>query len=398
MPVSPLTGLRAIEFAGLAPGPLAGLVLADWGATVIRIDKPDQPTSLDVLCRGKRSLAINPKVPSGLAIVKKLVSDADVLIDPFRPGVLEKLGLGPDVFLGKGGLNHRLVYARLAGFSRTGPHKDMAGHDINYVALSGVLSMLPGSPEKPTFPLNLLGDFAGGGLMCALGILLALFERNKSGLGQVVNTDMVSGTRYVSAFPLVNSLYQTPYFSGARTTNLLDGGSPFYDIYTCSDGKWMSVGCLEPQFFAVFIKHFKNALPKDFSVGNGWVPSAEIQDDKATWPQMKEYFTKGFKTNTRDYWGKVFHGTDACTVPILSPEEAASLDGHTNSALPHPHPELTRTPPVENASSDVVLQPGQHTNEVLKESGLSEAEIQKLVLDGALGMKLKASLAASSKL
>ncbi|KAG6819727.1 hypothetical protein H0H93_009250 [Arthromyces matolae] len=178
-------------FAGLAPGPFAGLILADNGADVIRVDKPDS-TSSDVLCRGKRSIAINPKVPSGRDVLLKMISSADIVIDPFRPGVMERLGLGPEVFLGgKGhaGLNPRLIYGRIAGFPRTGPHKDMAGHDINYIALSGALAMLPGI-DKPSFPLNLLADFAGGGMACVLGILLALIERGKSGRGQVVDTDM----------------------------------------------------------------------------------------------------------------------------------------------------------------------------------------------------------------
>lgn len=187
-----LAGLRVVEFAGLAPAPFAGLILADNGASVARIDKPSS-VSQDVLCRGKRSIAINLKIPSGLETVKKLLSNADVVIEPFRPGVMEKLGLGPRVFHGNGkhkGLNEKLIYARMSGFPRSGRHKAMAGHDVNYVALSGVLSILPGH-GKPNFPLNILADLAGGGLLCALLILLALIEREKIGRGQVVNADMV---------------------------------------------------------------------------------------------------------------------------------------------------------------------------------------------------------------
>ncbi|KAF8962787.1 CoA-transferase family III domain-containing protein [Flammula alnicola] len=215
-----LAGLKVIEFAGLAPGPFAGLILADNGASVTRIDRPSA-TSSDVLCRGKRSIVIDSKLPSGRKLLEEMISSADVLIDPFRPGVLERLGLGPELFLGDGsdgrrkGLNEKLIYARIVGFPRIGPYKDMAGHDINYLALSGVLAMLPGA-DKPTFPLNIAADFAGGGVMCAVGILLALMERGRTGRGQVVNTDMVSGTRYISSFPLIQSYLGSGMLGGPR--------------------------------------------------------------------------------------------------------------------------------------------------------------------------------------
>ncbi|KAJ7707785.1 CoA-transferase family III domain-containing protein [Mycena rosella] len=385
-----LSGLKVIEFAGLAPGPFAGLILADNGASVIRIDRPSAPSS-DILCRRKRSAAINPKIPSGKVALIQLVSSADILIDPFRPGVMERLGLGPEVFLGNSnspGLNPKLIYARMVGFPRTGPHKDMAGHDINYLALSGVLSMLPGTADKPCFPLNLLADFGGGGLTCALGILLALIERGSSGRGQVVDADMVSGTRYLSSFPLLGILAPaSPMFGGARGSHLLDGGAPFYDIYTCQDGRWMSVGCLEPTFFKAFIEAFVKAVPHGFTL-DGWTPTVDVQFDRNEWPKLKEYLTKGFATRRRDYWASVFHGTDACTLPVLTPEEAAALDS-SSSPFPVAHPRIV-TPraaiPHAGSAESLTLRPGQHTREILTDLGLKDAQLEEMEREGAIGI------------
>ncbi|KIM52241.1 hypothetical protein SCLCIDRAFT_573572 [Scleroderma citrinum Foug A] len=383
-----LNGLTVVEFAGLAPAPFAGLLLAHHGATVIRIDRPSLSSS-DVLCAGKRSIALDLKNPAGLAVAKRLVSRCDVLIDPFRPGIMEKMGLGPEVFHeneGSRGLNDRLVYARVAGFPPDGPHKSMAGHEINYLALSGVLSMLPGSPEKPSFPLNLLADFAGGGLLCATGILLALVERGKSGRGQVVDVNMVSGTRYVASFPLLHVMStSSSLLAGPRGTNPLDGGAPFYDVYTCSDGKWMSVGCLEPQFFATFLDRFNMVLQEN-EVRLEWVPTHNVQTCKEDWPKLRSYFEDGFKTQPRDYWATLFHGSDACAVPVLFPEEAAQLDPE-GSTRPAPHPHLSRTPALPQGGSNprTLLQPGTHTEEVLLETGLSGEDIKQLASDGAFG-------------
>ncbi|KAL4263565.1 CoA-transferase III family protein [Pleurotus pulmonarius] len=365
-----LTGLKVVEFAGLAPGPFAGLILADNGASVTRVDKPSTSSS-DVLCRGKRSIAISPKVPSGLETLRKLIMASDVLIEPFRPGVMERLGLGPDVFLGDGrkpGLNEKLIYARIVGFPRTGPHKNMAGHDINYLALSGVLSMLPGPPDKPSFPANILADFAGGGLMGALGIMLAIQERARTGKGKVVNIDMVSGVRYISSFPLLAAMDSSDStFGKARGTNVLDGGAPFYNVYTCKDGRWMS------------------ALPVGFAL-DGWRPELDIQGDRSQWDKLKAFLGKGFMTNTRDYWVKVFEGSDACTLPVLSREEAADLDA-SHSPIPVPHPLLhTTTVALPNPET---IQPGSHTHEILSELGLDEKQIIQLASDGALGDDIK---------
>ncbi|KAK0235868.1 CoA-transferase family III domain-containing protein [Armillaria nabsnona] len=378
-----LHGLRVIEFAGLAPAPFAGLVLADNGADVIRIDKCSS-SSNDILCRGKRSLAVNLKIASGRDIVKDLITSADILIDPFRPGVMEKLGLGPEVFIGQEGLNRRLIYARVVGFSRSGPHKDMAGHDINYLALSGILSMLPGTSDKPEFPLNILADFAGGGLTCAVGVLLALIERGKSGLGQVVDIDMVSGVRYLSSFPLLLSLNGSGFFEGPRGTNILDGGAPFYGVYTCKDGGWMSVGCLEPQFFQTFLEIFTKSLPKGVSSINGWIPTADSQLNRKEWPILKQFLEKGFLSETRQYWTAKFHGTGACTVPVLTLEEAGQLDA-SGSLIPQPHPRVASLEHKPSFGSAVyVLMPGEHTGSILREMGVSESMWRQLLLEGAI--------------
>ncbi|KAG2140068.1 CoA-transferase family III [Suillus clintonianus] len=389
-----LNGIKVVEFAGLAPGPFAGLVLAHYGASVIRIDRPSS-TTRDLLCAGKRSIVLDMKTASGLRVTKNLIAQADVLIDPFRPGVLETLSLGPEVFHTsdkRKGLNDKLVYARLAGFPRNGTHSAMAGHDINYIALSGILSMLPGTTDKPAFPLNLIADFAGGGLMCANGILLALIERGRSGRGQVVNVDMVSGSRYVSSFPLLNA--GGGFWEGPRGTNTLDGGAPFYDVYTCSDGKWMSVGCLEPQFFAQFISKF-NGVMKSSGEQGSWSPSRSTQFTKEDWPKLRKYLEDGFRTQPRDFWTEVFHGTDACAVPVLSPTEAAQLLG---SLYPKPHPELSRTPPLLLQDEIQTLDPGKHTADILKELGLSDEEMRQLVTEGALGKEARELERPKSKL
>ncbi|KAK2460889.1 hypothetical protein APHAL10511_007359 [Amanita phalloides] len=388
-----LLNLKVVEFAGLAPGPFTGLVLADNGADVIRVDRPST-SSNDILCRGKRSIAINLKTKAGLAILKRLVTTADVVIDPFRPGVLERRGLGPDIFLGNGGLNKCLIYARIAGFPNMGPHNDMAGHDINYIALSGILSMLPGTDGKPVFPTNLLADFAGGGLMCVLGILLALIERGSSGRGQVVNVDMVSGTRYLSSYALLHVLLRNSIYSYPRGQNVLDGGAPFYGIYVCKDGGLMSVGCLEPQFFKVFIEGFLQALPSNFPLPDAWRPTIRSQHNRGEWPKLREFLEIGFRTNSRQFWTDVFHSTDACTVPVLSPEEASKYEAF-GSPYPQTHPKIISfsrsSKNVDRDCQRFNLQPGLHTKEILSELGLTTDEIGKLVLDGTFEMTVSAA-------
>ncbi|NXF89395.1 AMACR racemase, partial [Eubucco bourcierii] len=244
-----LGGVRVLELAGLAPAPLCGMILADFGARVVRVDRTRSASNSDVQARGKRSLALNLKRPSGVAVLKRLCRGADVLIEPFRHGVMEKLGLGPEVLLQE---NPRLIYARLTGFGQTGKYAKSAGHDINYLALSGVLSKLGRKDEKPYAPLNLLADFAGGGVMCAVGIVMALYERTKSGKGQVIDASMVEGVAYLSSFLWKSQ--NSMLWSRPRGENLLDSGAPFYETYKTSDGKFMAVGAIEAQFYEQLLK------------------------------------------------------------------------------------------------------------------------------------------------
>ncbi|EON62923.1 hypothetical protein W97_02149 [Coniosporium apollinis CBS 100218] len=311
----PLTGIRVLEFAGLAPGPFAGLLLADYGATVLRIDRshpsahgphPPPPTA-DVLTRRKSSIAIDLKSPSGIALIKSLIPSVDVVIDPFRPGVLEKLGLCPSSVLLK--LNPRLVVGRMTGFRRDGKYAQMAGHDINYIAVSGVLSLLGRKGEKPYAPGNIIGDFAGGGAMCFLGILLALLGRNTSGRGQVVEANMVDGSSYLATMPRLS--LKRPIWEKERGENMLDGGSPFYDTYETEDGKYMAVGALEPHFFAFLLK--------GLGLSEADLPGS--RDDRSTWPALRELFGRRFKTKTRSQWEQIFDGTDACCTPVLTNDE-----------------------------------------------------------------------------
>ncbi|TGZ77174.1 CoA-transferase family III [Ascodesmis nigricans] len=301
----PLTGTRVIEFAGLAPGPFAGKLLADYGAHVLRIDRHDistkAPTS-DSLAEFKRSIRVNLKSPAGVALIKKLALTADVLIDPYRPGVLEKLGLGPEILCA---LNPRLIFARMAGFRRDGKYKDMAGHDINYIAVSGALSMLGRKGEKPYAPGNFLADFAGGGMMCATGILLALVAREKSGKGQVVEANMVDGSAYISAWPRYMINRDIPMWTGERGVNTLDGGAPFYDTYETKDGGYMAVGPLEPQFYKVFIEKL---FP-----GQTDIPDRMDPDN---WLKLREMYTAKFLEKTRKEWEDIYDGTDACVTPV----------------------------------------------------------------------------------
>ncbi|KAK0356727.1 hypothetical protein LTR91_026211 [Friedmanniomyces endolithicus] len=314
----PLQGMRVLEFAGLAPGPFAGMLLADYGATVLRVDRahpsahsanPPTPTA-DQLTRRKSSITVNTKTADGVALIKKLVQNVDIVIDPFRPGVLEKMGLDPTTVLLS--LNPRLIIARMTGFRRDGKYRDMAGHDINYIAVSGVLSMLGRKGEKPYAPGNLIGDFAGGGAVCFMGILLALFQRERTGLGQVVEANMVDGSAYMASMPRFAA--KTPTWGAERGTNMLDGGCPYYDTYETKDGKFMAVGALEPQFFAALLE------------GLG-ISEAEIDGDrldKATWSAQKFLYIRRFKERTRSEWEAIFDGTDACCTPVLSQNDLES--------------------------------------------------------------------------
>ncbi|CAE6443785.1 unnamed protein product [Rhizoctonia solani] len=397
----PLEGIQVVEFAGLAPGPfcaLQGLVLADLGATVVRVDNPASVSNppIDVLCRGKQSIAISPKLPAGRAALLRLISKSHVLIDPFRPGVMENLGLGPEVFLGSQAINPR--------FDRHGELKNMAGHDLNYLAHAGVLGMMPPTtPQgRPAFPLNILADMAGGGLICATGIIAALLSLASDPLahGKVVETDMVAGSRYISSYNLIHTLIpKDPLFAQPPGRSLLDGGAPFYNSYQCSDGGWMSVACLEPKFFATFCTVIQHNLPSNFNPPAGAVrPKPSTQQDREKWQLVERWITAAFKTRTRKEWEDIFKGTDACVVPVLTPSEAAQVHG-PNPGL-HPNfvgyfgtdrPTSLFKPTTGNRLSPAgfQLQPGAHTFVILRSIGLSVNEIAELKHQGALGSQVE---------
>ncbi|XP_053860118.1 alpha-methylacyl-CoA racemase [Vidua macroura] len=384
-----LSGVRVLELAGLAPAPLCGMILADFGAQVVRVDRLSQSAAAlahgDVQARGKRSLALDLKQPQGAAVLRRLCGRADVLIEPFRHGVMERLGLGPEVLLQE---NPRLIYARLTGFGQTGKYAKSAGHDINYLALSGVLSKLGRKNENPYAPVNLLADFAGGGVMCALGIVIALFERARSGRGQVIDASMVEGVAYLSSFLWKSQ--NLGLWSQPRGENLLDSGAPFYEIYRTSDGKFMAVGAIEPKFY--------NQLIKGLGLNLDELPS---QMSFSHWPEMKKKFASIFAQKTQDEWCSIFDSTDACVTPVLSFKDAAShqhnkernsfIKNDEEEISPRPAPVLSRTPAVPSCKRDPFI--GEHTEEILLEYGFTKQEIDKLHSDKAIELKdLKANL------
>jgi len=372
--MSALQGIRVLEIAGLAPVPYCGMILADFGADVVRIDRVGA-SSPDLLSRGKRSIAVDLKNPRGVETVLRLAEKADVLVEPFRPGVMERLGLGPDVAQTR---NPALVYARLTGFGQTGSYANMAGHDINYIALSGALSTIGRKGEKPLAPINLLGDFAGGGMLCALGIAFALLERTRSGRGQVIDAAMVDGAAHLSTF--LFKFLSVGFWSEERGTNLLDSAAHYYDTYATKDGHFMSVGAIEPQFYA--------ALLRGLGLEGQELPG---QNDRSQWPQMRERFTAIFASKTRDEWCAIFDGTDACVAPVLKLSEVGShphtkqrgvlvkgADGHPE---PAPAPRLSRTPGTAGGKRPDV---GEHSDAVLDEYGFAAAEIAELRAAGVV--------------
>ncbi|CAG7701517.1 unnamed protein product [Allacma fusca] len=366
-----LKGLRVIEIAGLAPVPFCGMLFADFGATVIRVDKTRNLLTTDKLGRGKQSIAVNMKHPEGRLIVQKLASKADVLLDPFRPGVLEKLKLGPADLMTD---NPRLIYGRISGFGQTGPISLDAGHDINYLSLSGVLSRF-GKKDEPPFPVNLIADFAGGGLACAFGILMALFERQTSGKGQVVDSSMTEGAAYVGSFFFKTR--ELPFFNNPTGENLLDGGSHFYNTYKTKDGKYMAVGAIERQFYEKFIQ------------GMGLEGTEVHENQFSDWVQHKETVGNRFLTKTQKEWTEIFEGTDACVTPILELDEAPyhhqnanrqsfSQNPYTEYWEPEPAPKLSRTPGKANLSRpDPEI--GENTVEILSAIGYNGAAIKDLI-------------------
>jgi alpha-methylacyl-CoA racemase len=359
----PLAGLRIIEIVGLGPGPFAGMLLSDMGAEVIAVDRPSAAAAADTskpatnaMNRGKRSIAVDLKSPEGVETVLKLVETADVLFEPYRPGVAERLGIGPDECLAR---NPKLVYGRMTGFGQTGPFAARAGHDLNYLAVSGVVEALGREGQPPTPPINLVADFGGGGLLLAYGIACACFEAERSGQGQVVDAAMIDG-----AATLMTPFYsaRNSGFWGPRGTNHLDGGAAFYDSYQCADGRWLAIAAIEPQFLAAMLDVL-GISAEDF--GQPF--------DKGDWARQKDLVASVVKTRTRDEWEAAFEGIDACVTPVLTPEEAPS---HPHNVAresfatvegvpqPMPSPRFSRTPGAINGPP---THPGQHTTEILTE-------------------------------
>ncbi|MFP6655485.1 MAG: CaiB/BaiF CoA-transferase family protein [Myxococcota bacterium] len=371
----PLAGIKVLEVAGIGPGPFCGMMLADMGAEIVRIDRADRVRGgdpakppKDVLARGRRSLAVDLKNPDGVEVVLKLVEQADVILEGFRPGVMERLGLGPDVCLER---NPRLIYGRMTGWGQTGPMAQAAGHDINYIALAGALEPLGRRGEKPTPPLNLVGDFGGGGMLLAFGIASALVERASSGQGQVVDAAMVDGA--ATLMGMFHSLTAMGAWKEERGTNLLDTGAHFYDTFETSDGKFISIGSIEPQFYAEWIE--KLGLAGE---------SLPAQMDQSAWQEMKVRFEDLFRAKTRDEWCEIMEGSDVCFAPVLAMSEAAdhphlkareTFVESQGMLQPAPSPRFSRTVPELGRPP---AHAGQHSDEVLESFGFATEEITRL--------------------
>jgi alpha-methylacyl-CoA racemase len=375
----PLDGIRVIEMAGLAPSPYCGMILADFGADVIIVDRlskggPEIPNVMErnPFDRGKRSVRLDLKTEQGREAVKRLIKGAHVLIEPYRPGVMESLGLGPNDVMKD---HPSLIYARLTGWGQTGPYAQMAGHDINYIAVSGALSLFRRRGDKPLPPCNLLGDFAGGGMLCAMGILLALIECGRSGKGQVVDAAMVDGAANLST--LFYGLVAHGLMNMEIGTNLLDSGAPFYETYETADRGFMAVGAIEQRFYGEFVK--------GLGIDTSTLPH---QYDMDRWPEMKRRFAEVFKTKTRDEWTAVFEGTDACVAPVIGLDEVGLHPHNAARGLlvdidgipqPAPAPRLSRTP---GKALPQRGPRGSNTREILKEAGYSDSEAEQLISAG----------------
>jgi alpha-methylacyl-CoA racemase len=374
-----LSGYTVIEMAGIGPSPMTGMMLADMGARVIRIERTSEIKPnlhyKDASMRGKKSIALNVKTKEGRDILLKLIETADVLTEGFRPGVMEKLGLCPEECLK---INPKLVYGRMTGWGQEGPLAKTAGHDLNYIAITGALWGMGPKDRKPPIPLNLIGDMGGGGMLLTVGILGALLETKTSGKGQVIDAAMVDGASQLMW--MFHGFQAMNFWNGnAREANVLDGAAPFYDTYDTSDGKWVTLGPIEPQFFAEFVRLF----------GLESVKTGD-QMNHAKWPETKAAIAAHFKTKTRDEWCKIFDGTDACFAPVLNMNEAVdyahnaernafvNVDGFPQ---PAPAPLFSRTP--SNVAHGAKFK-GEDTKAVLTEYGYSETEIAALSEKGAL--------------
>lgn len=376
--MGPLKGFRVIELAGIGPGPFCGMVLADLGAEVISVERVGAQAlkpALDCSRRGKRSIALNLKTRDGVEALLKLVETADALFEGFRPGVTEKLGIGPDQCMQR---NPRLVYGRMTGWGQYGPLSGAAGHDINYISLTGVLSAIGRAGEKPVPPLNLVGDFGGGGMFLALGIVSALLETARSGKGQAVDAAMTDGSAVLMT--MFHSAYEMGLNSLERGTNRLDTGAHYYDCYETSDGKYISIGSIEPQFYAQLMK--VAGLPQE-KFGE--------QLDKSQWPELKQYLEQVFRQKTRAQWCELMEGTDICFAPVLDIKEAPShphnqarktyvdVDGMQQ---PAPAPRFSRTKP---GILFAARQYGADTAEVLGELGFNPEQLETMRSDKVCG-------------
>ncbi len=377
--MGPLEGVRVVELQGIGPGPFCGMMLADMGAEIIRIDRAGSvgqaANQTDILARGRKSIGVDLKHSDGVETVLKLIETADILIEGFRPGVTERLGLGPTVCFAR---NPRLVYGRMTGWGQTGSMAPVAGHDINYISLSGALHAIGEKDRNPVPPLNLVGDFGGGGMLLAFGIAAALFETQKSGKGQVIDAAMTDGSALLmnAVFGIMN----TGHWHHERGTNLLDGGAHFYGTYATQDAKYVSIGSIEPQFYALLLE--KTGLDKDESL-----PRQMSRED---WPQLRDKLEAIFLTKTRDEWDAIMLGTDICYAPVLNFDEAYHHPHNVERATfvesvgikqAAPAPRFSRTA-VELPTPSVA--PGAQTQEILENLGMSASEIDALREQGAV--------------
>ena len=372
----PLEGIRIIEMAGIGPGPFAGMMLADHGAEVIRVDRPGRSVPEPVLGRSRKSIVIDLKSPEGIAVVRDLAKSADGLIEGLRPGVMERLGLGPDVLLAD---NPKLVYGRMTGWGQTGPYAPAAGHDINYIALAGALHTYGRAGEKPTPPINMVGDFGGGGMMLAFGMVAALLSAKSSGKGQVIDCAMTEGSAVLMG--MIWGFRGMGAWKDERGVNLLDTGAHFYDSYACADGKYVSIGSIEPQFYAQLRRLAQLDADPDF----------DAQMNPASWGPLKAKLTTLFLSKPRAHWCALMEGTDVCFAPILSMAEAP-LHPHNvarnafaeigGMMQPMPAPRYSGTPTRHPVAAPKT---GADTPQLLQDLGYDSARVEALKASGALG-------------
>jgi len=371
----PLTGLKIIEFAGIGPGPFCGMLLSDLGADVVRIDRKGQGrgSPSDITARGRRSVGLDLKNPAAIETCLKLFETADVVFEGFRPGVMERLGLGPDVALKR---NPKLVYGRMTGWGQFGPYAQAAGHDMNYIAITGALHAI-GTEDKPVPPLNLVGDFGGGALYLAFGILAGVIKARETGEGQVIDCAMSDGA--ASLMAMFYGFKASGAWTESRRSNLLDGGAHFYDTYQCSDGKWVSIGSIEPQFYALLLE--KTGISD---------PAFKAQMDRGAWPDLKAKLAAVIATKTRDEWSALMEATDVCFAPVLdldeAPRHAHNVARQTfvevaGVTQPAPAPRFSKAPGAIQGPPPAI---GAHDQEALRDWGFSESDLAALKANGAI--------------